>query len=55
MSMPGLRRLDHVGPTVPDLDQAHRRLVVHDLDAAIEHLRVSGVQVLEHPRERVDL
>jgi catechol 2,3-dioxygenase-like lactoylglutathione lyase family enzyme len=27
MPMPGLRRLDHVGFTVPDLDQAHRWLV----------------------------
>ena len=27
MSMPGLRRLDHVGLTVPDLDEAHAFLV----------------------------
>jgi catechol 2,3-dioxygenase-like lactoylglutathione lyase family enzyme len=27
MGLPGLRRLDHVGFTVPDLDQAHRFLV----------------------------
>ena len=27
MGLPGLRRLDHVGFTVPDLDQAHRWLV----------------------------
>lgn len=27
MSLPGLRRLDHVGFTVPDLDQAHAFLV----------------------------
>jgi catechol 2,3-dioxygenase-like lactoylglutathione lyase family enzyme len=27
MSMPGLRRFDHVGFTVPDIDQAHRFLV----------------------------
>lgn len=27
MSLPGLRRLDHVGFTVPDLEQAHRFLV----------------------------
>jgi catechol 2,3-dioxygenase-like lactoylglutathione lyase family enzyme len=27
MPMPGLRRLDHIGFTVPDLDQAHRWLV----------------------------
>ena len=26
MGLPGLRRLDHVGFTVPDLDQAHRFL-----------------------------
>ena len=27
MPMPGLRRIDHVGFTVPDLDEAHRFLV----------------------------
>ena len=27
MAMPGLRRLDHVGFTVPDIDEAHRFLV----------------------------
>lgn len=27
MGLPGLRRLDHVGITVPDLDEAHRFLV----------------------------
>ncbi len=27
MAMPGLRRLDHVGFTVPDLEEAHRFLV----------------------------
>ncbi len=27
MAMPGLRRLDHIGFTVPDLDEAHRFLV----------------------------
>lgn len=27
MALPGLRRLDHVGLTVPDLEQAHRFLV----------------------------
>ena len=27
MPLPGLRRLDHVGFTVPDLDEAHRFLV----------------------------
>ncbi len=27
MGLPGLRRLDHIGFTVPDLDQAHRFLV----------------------------
>jgi catechol 2,3-dioxygenase-like lactoylglutathione lyase family enzyme len=27
MGMPGLRRLDHVGFTVPDIEQAHRFLV----------------------------
>lgn len=27
MALPGLRRLDHIGFTVPDLDQAHRFLV----------------------------
>ncbi len=27
MPLPGLRRLDHVGLTVPDLDEAHRFLV----------------------------
>ena len=27
MPMPGLRRLDHVGFTVPDIDEAHRFLV----------------------------
>ena len=27
MGLPGLRRLDHIGFTVPDLDQAHRWLV----------------------------
>ncbi|WP_432478182.1 VOC family protein [Nocardioides sp. GXQ0305] len=27
MGLPGLRRLDHVGLTVPDLEQAHRFLV----------------------------
>ena len=27
MALPGLRRLDHVGFTVPDLEQAHRFLV----------------------------
>ena len=27
MGMPGLRRLDHVGFTVPDIDQAHQFLV----------------------------
>lgn len=27
MGLPGLRKLDHVGFTVPDLDQAHRWLV----------------------------
>lgn len=27
MAIPGLRRLDHVGFTVPDLDEAHRFLV----------------------------
>jgi catechol 2,3-dioxygenase-like lactoylglutathione lyase family enzyme len=27
MAMPGLRRLDHVGVTVPDLDEAHRFFV----------------------------
>jgi catechol 2,3-dioxygenase-like lactoylglutathione lyase family enzyme len=27
MGLPGLRRLDHVGFTVPDIDQAHRFLV----------------------------
>ena len=27
MGLPGLRRLDHVGFTVPDLDEAHRFLV----------------------------
>ena len=24
MALPGLRRLDHIGFTVPDLDEAHR-------------------------------
>lgn len=27
MALPGLRRLDHVGFTVPDLDEAHRFLI----------------------------
>jgi catechol 2,3-dioxygenase-like lactoylglutathione lyase family enzyme len=27
MGLPGLRRLDHIGFTVPDLDAAHRWLV----------------------------
>lgn len=27
MTMPGLRRMDHIGFTVPDLDEAHRFLV----------------------------
>ena len=27
MPLPGLRRMDHVGFTVPDLDEAHRFLV----------------------------
>ncbi|MFG3658583.1 VOC family protein [Streptomyces sp. NPDC047706] len=27
MALPGLKRLDHIGFTVPDLDQAHRWLV----------------------------
>lgn len=27
MGLPGLRRLDHIGSTMPDLDRAHRWLV----------------------------
>jgi catechol 2,3-dioxygenase-like lactoylglutathione lyase family enzyme len=44
MAMPGLRRLDHVGFTVPDLDQAHRFLV--DV-LGCEHLYDLGP--FEHP------
>jgi glyoxylase I family protein len=60
MALPGLRRLDHVGFTVPDLDEATRFLVdvlgcehLHSLgpfaddgDWMAEHLNV-------HPRARV--
>ena len=37
MPMPGLRRLDHVGFTVPDLD------------AAIHHLCEHGIRVFDGP------
>jgi catechol 2,3-dioxygenase-like lactoylglutathione lyase family enzyme len=60
MGMPGLRRLDHIGFTVPDLDQAHAFLVdvlgceylyslgpfAHDDDWMATHLNV-------HPRATV--
>ncbi len=60
MAIPGVRRLDHIGFTVPDLDEAHRFLVdmlgceylyslgpfASDGDWMTEHLNV-------HPRAQV--
>ena len=61
MPLPGLRRVDHIGFTVPDLDQAHRFLVEvlgfeylyslgpfrHDDDWMASHLAV-------HPRAEMN-
>ena len=61
MPLPGLRRVDHIGFTVPDLDQAHRFLVdvlgfeylyslgpfKHDDDWMATHLAV-------HPRAEMN-
>jgi glyoxylase I family protein len=61
MPLPGLRRIDHIGFTVPDLDQAHRFLVdvlgfeylyslgpfKHDDDWMATHLAV-------HPRAEMN-
>ena len=65
MVLPGLRRIDHVGFTVPDLDQAHRFLVdvlgceylyslgpfsSDDDDWMLEHLNVHPRAVVKENR-----
>jgi catechol 2,3-dioxygenase-like lactoylglutathione lyase family enzyme len=49
MGLPGMRRVDHIGFTVPDLDEAHRFLV--DV-LGCEYLYSLGPFV--HPRARVN-
>jgi glyoxylase I family protein len=62
MPLPGLRRLDHVGFTVPDLDEAHRFLTevlgceylytlgpfAHDDDWMTRHLAVHPRAVMQN-------
>lgn len=64
MGMPGLRRLDHIGFTVPDIEQAHRFLVdllgceflyslgpfQHDDDWMSRHLNVPDRAVMVENR-----
>ncbi|KAK1827978.1 hypothetical protein QBC39DRAFT_418429, partial [Podospora conica] len=58
MAIPGIRGMEHIGFTVPEIDEAcaffidvlgATELFVDDIDAAISYLRENGVEVLGEP------